>query len=50
MKTIFTAKFDKDLDKIQDDDVLERVAQVIEHVEAVQKPTDIQNIKKNERL
>jgi mRNA interferase RelE/StbE len=46
MKTIFAAKFNKDLDKIEDDDVLEKIAQAIEQIEGAQKPADIHNIKK----
>lgn len=46
MKVITAAKFDKDLDKIQDIDVLARIEEVILHVMAVQKPTEIQNMKK----
>ena len=46
MTTIFAAKFDKDLDKIEDEAMLERIAQVIEQIEAAQKPADIHNIKK----
>ncbi len=46
MKVITAAKFDKDLDKIHDVDVLARIEEVILYVMAVQKPTEIQNIKK----
>jgi mRNA interferase RelE/StbE len=46
MNTIFASKFDKDLDAIKDEDILERIAQVIEEVESASKPTDIHNIKK----
>ena len=46
MKTIFAAKFNKDLDKIEAEDVLEKIAQTIEQIEAAQKPADIHNIKK----
>ena len=46
MNVIIAAKFDKDLDKIQDTDVLDRIEDVILEVMAAQKPMDIQNIKK----
>lgn len=46
MKTIFAARFDKDLDAIQDETTLEKIAQAIENVEEATKPMDIRNIKK----
>ena len=46
MNVIIAAKFDKDLDKIQDKDTLGRVEEVILEVMAAQRPTDITNIKK----
>lgn len=46
MNVVTAAKFDKDLDKINDEDVRERIAEVIEEVILAQKPSDIKNIKK----
>ena len=46
MNVITSAKFDKDLDKIQDKDTLGRVEEVILEVMAAQRPLDITNIKK----
>jgi mRNA interferase RelE/StbE len=46
MKVSYTALFSKDLDKINDDDVLEKIELTIEQVKSVQKPTEIQHIKK----
>jgi mRNA interferase RelE/StbE len=46
MKTIFAARFDKDLDAINNEAILEKIAQVIEEVEEANKPADIRNIKK----
>jgi mRNA interferase RelE/StbE len=46
MKTIFAARFDKDLDAITNEATLEKIAQVIEEFEAANKPADIRNIKK----
>ena len=46
MNVITSAKFDKDLDKIQEKDTLGRVEEVILEVMAAQRPTDITNIKK----
>lgn len=46
MKVEYTSLFSKDLDKIEDDDVLERIEQIIEQVKVTQKPIDIPHIKK----
>ncbi len=46
MNVVTAAKFDKDLDKINNEDVRERIADVIEEVILAQKPIDIKNIKK----
>ena len=46
MNVIIAAKFDKDLDKIENNDIRGRIADVIEFVIAVQRPSDIPNIKK----
>ena len=46
MKVEYTSLFSKDLDKIENDDVLEKIEKVIEQVKISQKPMDITHIKK----
>jgi mRNA interferase RelE/StbE len=46
MKVSYTSLFSKDLDKIEDNEVLERIEQIIEQVKLIQKPVDIPHIKK----
>ena len=46
MKIEFLAKFDKDLDKILDNDLLEDIANVIEQVENAVNITELKNVKK----
>lgn len=46
MKVTYTALFSKDLDKIVDDEVLEKIEQTIEQVKLAKKPLDILHIKK----
>jgi mRNA interferase RelE/StbE len=46
MNVITAAKFDKDVDKINDETVREKIADVIDAVILAQRPSDIQNIKK----
>lgn len=46
MKVTYTALFSKDLDKIVDDEVLEKIEQTIEQVKLAQKPLNILHIKK----
>lgn len=46
METKFREKFEKDIDNITNQDVLESIAKVIENVEKTQKPQDISKIKK----
>ena len=49
MKTAFRKSFTRDLKKIKDDDILERVRQVIEEVEAATALQGIGNLENNER-
>ena len=46
MKVTYTALFSKDLDKIVDDEILEKIERTIEQVKLAQKPLDILHIKK----
>ncbi len=46
METKFRKSFEKDIDKINSQDVLNEIANVIENVENAKKPQDIANIKK----
>ena len=46
MNVLFTSKFSKDLDKINDDNLLEKVSNVVEELEAALKLFDISNVKK----
>ena len=46
MKIVFREKFHKDIENINDNDVLESIAKSIENVEKAQKPQEIHNIKK----
>ena len=46
MKIEFLSKFDKDLDKILDSDLLENIANVIEQVENAENITELENVKK----
>ena len=46
MKVEYTSLFSKDLDKIENNDVLEKIEKVIEQVKISQKPMDITHIKK----
>ena len=46
MKVEYTSLFSKDLDKIENDDVLEKIEKVIDQVKISQKPMDITHIKK----
>ncbi len=46
METKFRKSFEKDIDKINSQDVLNDIANVIENVENAKKPQDVANIKK----
>ncbi len=46
MNVLFTARFHKDISKITDDDLLERVALVIEDLENAHNLSIISNVKK----
>ena len=46
METKFREKFEKDLDDITRQEVLDDIAKTIENVENAEKPQDISNIKK----
>lgn len=46
MKIEFLSKFDKDLDKILDSDLLENIANLIEQVENAENITELKNVKK----
>lgn len=46
MKTEFRASFRKDLKKIKSAQVLDRIREVIEHVEGVETISEINNLKK----
>ena len=46
MKTAFTARFRKDLDKLLDPGIRSAVAEIIEAVEAAAHQTDIADLKK----
>ncbi|MDA3881723.1 MAG: hypothetical protein PF481_00390 [Bacteroidales bacterium] len=50
MQIKFRDKFNKDIPSITDKKVLDAIIHVIENVENANKPNDIHNIKKNERL
>ncbi len=49
METKFREKFEKDIEDITNQDVLDDISKVIENVENAKKPQEINNIKKNER-
>jgi mRNA interferase RelE/StbE len=46
MEIKFREKFEKDLDSITNQDILDSIIKAIENVEKAQKPQDILNIKK----
>jgi mRNA interferase RelE/StbE len=46
MNVLFTAKFNKDISKLTDDDLLERIALVIEDLENAQSLSNVSNVKK----
>jgi mRNA-degrading endonuclease RelE of RelBE toxin-antitoxin system len=46
MKTKFREKFDKDIDDISVQDVLDNIADAIKNVEKALKPQEIKNLKK----
>jgi mRNA-degrading endonuclease RelE of RelBE toxin-antitoxin system len=46
METKFRKSFEKDIDKINSQDVLNDIANVIENIENAKRPQDIANIKK----
>jgi mRNA interferase RelE/StbE len=46
METKFREKFEKDIEDISNQDVLDDIAKAIDNVEKAQKPQDITNIKK----
>ena len=46
METQFRERFEKDIDEISDQKVLEGIARIIEDVAQAQTPKHIQNIKK----
>jgi mRNA interferase RelE/StbE len=46
MNVLFTAKFNKDISKIADDDLLERIAEVIEDLENALSLSLVANVKK----
>jgi mRNA interferase RelE/StbE len=46
MEIKFREKFEKDLDSITNQDILDSIIRTIENVEKAQKPQDILNIKK----
>lgn len=46
METKFREKFEKDIEDITNQDVLDDIAKVIENVEKAKQPKDIDNIRK----